>query len=94
MFVSIKKTGAASGVEGDAVSGVRGVATLSSLLCGVIGVLGEFTLSKEKRFLFCFECRVEGTFFCVMRVVRVGFVTRQNLWNRLQHLHELKISEL
>jgi hypothetical protein len=62
MFVSIKKTCVVYGVEGDAVSGVRDVATLLSLLCGVIGVLGEFTLSKEKRFLFFFECRVEGTF--------------------------------
>ena len=42
MFILIKKTGAVSGVEGDTVSGLRGIATLSSFLCGM--------LSKEKRF--------------------------------------------
>ena len=58
------KTGAVSSVEGDDISEVRvrGVAISLSLVCGVIGNLGEFTLSREKPFLFCFECRVEGTF--------------------------------
>ena len=104
-LMSCKKTGVTT--EGDADSVLEndvdlevgeGVFTQGWHNKGVLGLAELLRWVLRRKMLdlrrLDLEFRVEGTFFCVKRVVSVGSIVRLNLWKELMHLQELKITEL